>query len=205
MDKRTFLKELRRHLEALPFEEREDAVSYYEEYLEEAGPDGEADVIAKLGLPKELAKKILAERQTDSNTHTNTQAPPQASHTPQKQGMSTTTKVILLVVTAPITLPILFGLLGAALGLLGGLIGLVFGLGAGAVALLGGGIFTLISAFGVAIASPPTFILFLGVAFAAVGLSVLLFQLTYWLVIWLPRAIIRLCRKPFQKSEQEGV
>lgn len=202
MDKRTFLKELRRHLEALPFEEREEAVSYYEEYLEEAGPTGEAEAIEKFGSPKELAQQILEERQG----YTQTSAPPPPQAPPQKEksgGMSSTTKIILLIVTAPITIPLAFSLLGALGSLFIGFISLVFGFGVAGIAMVGGGIFTLISAFGLALTSTPTFVFFLGASFVVLGLGVLFFLLAWQIATWIPRLIARLCRfikRQFQKE-----
>ena len=59
MNKETFLQELRKSLKVLPQQDRDEAVEFYEEYFDEAGVENEASVIAELGEPKVLAKKIL--------------------------------------------------------------------------------------------------------------------------------------------------
>ena len=41
---------------ALPEAERKDASSYYEDYLDAAGPENEARAIAELGSPEEVAR-----------------------------------------------------------------------------------------------------------------------------------------------------
>lgn len=41
--------------------EREDILRYYEEYFDEAGPEGEADLIAELGDPSKLAARLAEE------------------------------------------------------------------------------------------------------------------------------------------------
>lgn len=46
----------------LPEAERKDALSYYEDYLDAAGPENEARAIAELGSPEEVARKILDEQ-----------------------------------------------------------------------------------------------------------------------------------------------
>ena len=46
----------------LPESERKDALSYYEDYLDAAGPENEARAIAELGSPEEVARKILDEQ-----------------------------------------------------------------------------------------------------------------------------------------------
>lgn len=61
MNKQEYLKELRKNLKRLPEQEINDALEYYTEYLEEAGPENEAAVLEELGSPKELARKIIIE------------------------------------------------------------------------------------------------------------------------------------------------
>ena len=57
MDKTEFMEQLKTHLKRLPHEEYNEAVEYYEEYLEEGGDE----VIEGLGTPKQVAAKILAD------------------------------------------------------------------------------------------------------------------------------------------------
>jgi len=61
MNRKDFLKDLRRELERLPFEERESAITYYEEYLDEAGPENEAEAIRSFGSPASIAAGLRAE------------------------------------------------------------------------------------------------------------------------------------------------
>ena len=59
MKKYEYLSELEKRLSALPEAERRDALNYYEEYFDAAGPDNEAATAAELGDPAEAARKIL--------------------------------------------------------------------------------------------------------------------------------------------------
>jgi uncharacterized membrane protein len=59
MTREEYLNELNKALKRIPKEERENAISYYREYFEDAGD--EQEVIRELGEPKELARKILIE------------------------------------------------------------------------------------------------------------------------------------------------
>lgn len=59
MKKYEYLSELEKRLSALPEAERRDALNYYEEYFDAAGPDKEAATAAELGDPAEAARKIL--------------------------------------------------------------------------------------------------------------------------------------------------
>ncbi len=63
MDKETYLRFLRALLmNRLPAEDAEDIVRFYTEYLTEAGPDREKEVMAALGSPEELTAKIMEQR-----------------------------------------------------------------------------------------------------------------------------------------------
>lgn len=59
MKKYEYLSELEKRLSALPADARRDALNYYEEYFDAAGPDNEDATAAELGDPAEAARKIL--------------------------------------------------------------------------------------------------------------------------------------------------
>ena len=63
MNKDIFLRDLGRFLSDIPQDEREQALKYYEDYFEDAGPENEQQVIQELGSPVELAKQIKASSQ----------------------------------------------------------------------------------------------------------------------------------------------
>ena len=54
-----FMAALEQLLAPLPDAERYDALRYYEEYFDAAGPEKEAEVLAELGSPEALAQKLL--------------------------------------------------------------------------------------------------------------------------------------------------
>ena len=62
MNTQDYINELKIHLHKLQDDDREDAISYYFEYLAEAGPDGAAEAMDKLGTPAELAAGIRADQ-----------------------------------------------------------------------------------------------------------------------------------------------
>jgi len=63
MNKEIFLRDLRRFLADIPEEEREQALKYYEDYFEDAGPENEQKVIQELGSPIDIAKQIKSTNQ----------------------------------------------------------------------------------------------------------------------------------------------
>jgi len=62
MNTQDYINELKNQLRKLPDEDREDAISYYFEYLADAGPDGAAEAMKKLGSPADLAAGIRADQ-----------------------------------------------------------------------------------------------------------------------------------------------
>ena len=61
MTQSQFLRVLSRRLRGLPEAEREEALRYYKEYLQDAGLDPKADVTPLVGTPHECARGILAD------------------------------------------------------------------------------------------------------------------------------------------------
>lgn len=59
MDKTQFLQRLKELLGGMEPAERDAALEYYTEYLDDAGPGGEADALKTLGSPEKVAGEIL--------------------------------------------------------------------------------------------------------------------------------------------------
>ena len=60
MNRAEFMSRLTALLQDVPPAEREEAITYYNEYFDDAGVGNEAGVIASLGSPEELARSIKA-------------------------------------------------------------------------------------------------------------------------------------------------
>lgn len=58
MNKQQFMAELKQLLGELPVEERDEALSYYEDYFADAGEGNEDRIIAELGSPEKVAYTI---------------------------------------------------------------------------------------------------------------------------------------------------
>lgn len=61
MNRDEFMRELEYLLADIPDEEKADAVGYYRDYLEEAGPEGEEAVIREFGSPERIAAIIRSD------------------------------------------------------------------------------------------------------------------------------------------------
>lgn len=59
MDRKMYMAQLQKELKHLPKSEREEALLYYKEYFDDAGPEHEAEVIEEMGPAKEAASQIL--------------------------------------------------------------------------------------------------------------------------------------------------
>ena len=119
-----FLKSLKKRLRALPKEEREAALSYYAEYLEEGS-------VEELGSVEEVARQILEQCAVDS-----------LEKREKKGGFKTLWIVILAVFAAPMALPILIALAAVVLTLLITVAAVVFAIAISGAAMLLGGIIT---------------------------------------------------------------
>lgn len=58
MKKEEFLRQLEYLLQDIPEDDKRDAIDYYRDYLEEAGPDQEEEVLAEFGSPERIASVI---------------------------------------------------------------------------------------------------------------------------------------------------
>lgn len=61
MKRSEWLKQLEKELRKLPKKEREDVIEYYVEYLNEAGPENEEEVLKGFGNPAKVAAEIKAD------------------------------------------------------------------------------------------------------------------------------------------------
>ena len=60
MTRTEYIAKLTKYLRKLPQKDYEEALEYFMEYFEEAGPENEAQVIAELGTPKEAAHEVIS-------------------------------------------------------------------------------------------------------------------------------------------------
>ena len=65
MKKEIFLERLEALLQDIPEEEKRDAIDYYRDYLEEAGPEKEEEVLAEFQSPEHIAEVIRTELQSE--------------------------------------------------------------------------------------------------------------------------------------------
>jgi uncharacterized membrane protein len=168
MTRAEFLERLAKRLAPLTTAERNEALHYYEEFLDEA-EDPEA-AIKGLGDPDVIAERILLEAGIKPKP---SKAPKETSgKTPYYKSAWFWVCMVLL---APVTIPIAIGLLGAAFGVALGILGAVLGVGAAIIAvllaLLFCGVTLPIAAFWILPADPGAFFVVFGVGLVMLVLS----------------------------------
>lgn len=179
MTKQEFLQRLEQLLADLPYEERDSAMTYYREYLEEAGPENEQAVLAELGSPEQLAAQIRAAA-----------GAPMARRSwnpPPRPGSHRVERILAAVLIALVASPLVLGILGT-----------VFGLAiAGAAMVAAGLVCVVLSLFQLAPAGMDALLL-TGMSLAVLGLGVL-WTGGLWVLLriafgWLRRGFARLER-----------
>ena len=120
MNRSEYMAALRRALSVLPEEERANALRYYEEYFDDAGPENERKVIADLGAPEAVAAQILADyRELTAVPHPAGGAAEKGRR--RWRGVRPGLLIVLVLLAIPVGLPLLgllIGLAAAAVGVL---------------------------------------------------------------------------------------
>lgn len=180
MSKNDYINELRARIAHLPEEERDAALTYYIEYLEEVGEENIQQVIQQLGTPRDVAERIIADYASRSSSAAGQNGydpfasgsyrpntPPYHDYNKYQQKEKSNHGCLIAIIallTSFIWLPILFVVAMVLLGIIGGMIGLALG-GVGGVII---GIGTLLSD-----PSEGIFIISAGLIFAGVFLLAL--------------------------------
>lgn len=211
MNKNEFLSQLEKLLSDLPEEERREAMEYYVEYFDEAGPEKEEDVLKEFGSPKEVADHIheeLAEKglifydpKTSGKSHEN-----------KKDGWKIACIVLLCILAAPIAIPLAVAVISVIVSAIVTVISAIVGVflvvcavtlafAVVAIVLLVVGIMKLFSA-------PLVGLFLIGLSLLFAGLALLLGFLVWKFCVvalpWMCKGIYNLFKKLFKKKEEEA-
>ena len=169
MNKKEFLRKLRSELSRLPEEEREDAIRYYEEYIDDAGEENEEKAVSELGNPAKIATQIKADyavKQLGSNKN--------AANNNPKTGITAIFWIILGIFAAPVALP--FAIVGGVLAivLFATFIAIVISILISIIAVFGAGILAFIAGVSLIVVDFSSAILSMGLGLCFVGGTLLL-------------------------------
>jgi uncharacterized membrane protein len=185
MSKEQFLLDLQKHLKRLPQEEIDNALRYYEEYLDEVGIQNEENAIASFGNPHKLASQIVAEYAVKDM-----EAAPSA-----KKTLSSFWAVLLAVFASPIAIPLAIAATCVVLALVVVVIALIFSL---AVISFSFAIsFIVVIAVGIIllVPNPAVSIFYIGIALFLLGVGIMFSQLTRQLTKKFSTVIPKIIRK----------
>ena len=193
MTKVDYLAKLDKYLRKLPKEDYQEAMDYFSEYFEEAGPENEAQVITELGTPKEAARDIIS-RLLDEKIIEQEKTP--------KSRVSMVWLAILAILSAPVTLTLALFLFLAVITILAlgvAAIAVVLSLG---VAFLTSGIYMLFDSWSYLNISFSTTALSFGLGLLALGLSLLALLVAGAVCKVVGRSIVNLARKTENKRRK---
>ncbi|MBQ4058996.1 MAG: DUF1700 domain-containing protein [Lachnospiraceae bacterium] len=186
MNKKAFMEELKRRLKHLPKDDREDAITYYEEYLADMDLEDTEDVTAKLGSPKEIAREIIAnctEKRIDN----------QKEKGGVKNSATMIWTVILGICAAPFAIPLIGAMLIVLFALLLVVISFVFAIGlAGICFVIVGVCSAMATIFATGLGQK---LVCLGMGLTGIAIGVLLLIATIKLAEWMTRGVAKLFRK----------
>ncbi len=161
MNKNEFIRELKEKLKRLPSSEIDSAVSYYEEYFNEAGQENEQNILAQLDSPSAVASKIIGEYAINT-----------AEEPKEKNSQKTLWIVLLAIFASPIALPLALAVVIVAIALLVSLFAIFLSFCLVGSLLAGGGVLFIVCSVLIMFSSFPTFIFFLGCGLVAIALGI---------------------------------
>lgn len=201
MNKNEYLKILRENLTALSDDERENALSYYEEFFNDSDSDEQA--ISALGSPETVAEQILRESGniivSQSLTENTASPQPEARDSNNRKSLA---NIILIILILILTFPLLIGLIAAAFGVLVSLCAVIFAIitaffSVGIGAIVAGGFFLVVS-FPVGLILIGAGLIVLGIFFA---LIIPLFKLIFKGLGKLINLLVKPLNKLFNKNK----
>ena len=200
--------------------EKDEALSYYEEYFEDAGEENEEEVIQSLGSPEKVAATIKAglsenaqeEGEFSETGYTNSyyEVKDEVATVNKKKGLSgigTGGWVIILILclfALPILGPVLLGIAGTIFGLLVAAAAVIFAVLVTGVALIAAAVALVVAGFATLFATPIVGVALIGAALLVAGIGILIAILGFWVVTKvvppLLRGFVELIRKPFVRK-----
>lgn len=220
MRREEFLKQLEQLLMDIPESDRLDAIAYYSNYFDEAGPENEERIIRELGSPERVAQTIkgdLGYEEPRGYEEPKGYEEPRSYEEPRGYGSTGTYQtepkkkfpwvavVIIAVLTFPLWIGIVAGLFGVCVGLIGAFFGVVFGLLGAGFGLLVGGIVCFVAGLLHIAVNPLEGLVSVGVGAILQSVALLILLLLIWLAFrWLPalcKAVVKGCKGLFHHKE----
>lgn len=222
MTRNEYMEQLKKYLKRLPKEDYDNAIEYFSEYFDEAGPENEQQVMEELGQPREAARELLLNLLQESvgggkdSTGEKTAALPEAGSVVQERSTAgqnahdstknkrSPGKIILLAIlvlcASPVSLVLLISALTVLFAVVVVIASVIFSLGVTSVAAIAGGI--LLAGFGamLILKSVAAACMMAGSGFLMAGAGILIGILTIYICKWCATGIGRLVNRFVRKK-----
>ena len=226
MTRTEFMKQLQDLLSDISENEREEALQYYNDYFDDAGPEEEARILTELGSPEQVARKIKAGLSDDASEFSeqgyrdtrfdgNEAAPAASASTDpgsaEKNGLKKERNlwkllalVLLCIVLGPFVIPVGFGVLAVLFCLLLAVILTVAGVLVSGIVIFIAGIFVIGVGLIQLVTAPVLGIATAGVGCLLTALGILLSLALLWIAlkvipVWV-KGLVSLVKLPFRKA-----
>lgn len=212
MTRKEYMEQLRKYLKRLPKEDYENAIEYFSEYFDEAGPQKEQQVMKELGEPKEAARELLlnllqesVENDQDIVEEKAAVQPEAASGGKKRSPGKIILLAILVLCASPVSLALLVGVLAVLLAVVVTATAVIFSLGITSIAATAGGIVTVGFGATLVLKSAAAACMMIGGGFLMAGIGILAGVLTIYICKWcangIGRLVNRFVRKKVRKDE----
>ena len=193
MTRTEYIAKLTKYLRKLPQKDYEEALEYFMEYFEEAGPENEAQVIAELGTPKEAAHEVISRLLDEKIIE-------------EKSSLRNKTTIlwiaILAVLASPVALPILLFFLAMLLTLLVVIFAVIVTALALTFALLISGVYTFFTSFSLLNISLASTLFGGGLGLLMVGGALLLLLISFEICKFIVKLITLLIKWLIKKGRK---
>ena len=210
MNRLEFMQRLEALLSDISQSEREEALQYYNDYLNDAGVENEQEVLDAMGTPEQLAKVIKEGLDdngrggefTETGYHNEAFEEEVKNEVVKKEekkrlsGGMIALIVILCILAMPMLVAALSGVFGAGIGILGGLLGLFVVTAAVWIALFVVALLLIGFGIGELFALPLVGLCLIGTGILLAGLSMFFIWITVWLwgtaFPWMIKTVVNL-------------
>ncbi|ORO38150.1 hypothetical protein B7729_09235 [Streptococcus oralis subsp. tigurinus] len=192
MTRTDYLTQLETYLNKLPEADRIEAMDYFKELFDDAGSEGEEELIASLGTPKEAAHDVLSNL-LDKKVN---EAPA------QKNDRQLLHIALLALLAAPIEIPVGIAIILTIIGLFIAAVSVILAFFTVSVTgILLGGVF-IVESFSVLVEAKSAFILIFGAGLLAIGASSLVLLGISYVARFFGLLVVRLVQWILKKGKR---
>ena len=192
MTRTDYLTQLETYLNKLPEADRIEAMDYFKELFDDAGSEGEEELIASLGTPKEAAHDVLSDL-LDKKVN---EAPA------QKNDRQLLHIALLALLVAPIGIPVGIAIILTIIGLFIAAVSVILAFFTVSVTgILLGGVF-IVESFSVLVEAKSAFILILGAGLLSIGASSLVLLGISYVARFFGLLVVRLVQWILKKGKR---